>query len=64
MIAAHFGVARDSVKMILATELGLKEFSKRWMPHQLTQTQKMSQSSFLETFSKLLNTIGSCNSTE
>jgi hypothetical protein len=27
-IAAHFRVARDSVKMILARELGLRKFSK------------------------------------
>jgi hypothetical protein len=33
IIAAHFGVARDWVKMILAREFDLKEFSRGWLPN-------------------------------
>jgi hypothetical protein len=32
IIAGEFGVARDSVKMILAIEVGLETFSRRWLP--------------------------------
>jgi hypothetical protein len=40
MIAGHFGIARDLVKMILAKELGLQKYPKRWPPHQLSEVQK------------------------
>jgi hypothetical protein len=33
IITAHFGVARDLVKMIFARELGLKRYSRQWLPN-------------------------------
>jgi hypothetical protein len=46
IIAAHFGIARDSVKMILAREVGLETFSRRWLPRQLSGAQKKSRVEF------------------
>jgi hypothetical protein len=40
IIAAHFEVAYDSMNMIFARELDLKEFSRRWLPRQLSDAQK------------------------
>jgi hypothetical protein len=40
IISAHFRIARDSVKIIPARELGRKKTSKRWLPHKLSNTQK------------------------
>jgi hypothetical protein len=37
IIAIHFRVACNSVKMILAREHGLKTFLRRWLPHQLSE---------------------------
>jgi hypothetical protein len=46
IIAAHFGVAHDSVKMIRAREFGLKQFSRRWLLDQLNGAHKKSQVEF------------------
>jgi hypothetical protein len=40
IIATHFGIARDSMRKILARELGPKKFSRRWLPVQLSEAQK------------------------
>jgi hypothetical protein len=43
IIAAHFWVARHSVKTILEREFGLQKFSRRWLLHQLSEAQKESR---------------------
>jgi hypothetical protein len=61
---SHFGVTRYSVELILARELGIKQFSRGWLLHQRSDAQKSPESPFLEIVSKFLKTTESCNSTE
>jgi hypothetical protein len=46
IIAAQFGVVRDSVKTILSRELDLQEFARRKLPHSLSEAQKKSRVEF------------------
>jgi hypothetical protein len=41
MLSRHFDVCVTTVKDILACDLGLKEFTRRWMPHTLSGPQKV-----------------------
>jgi hypothetical protein len=40
IIAMHFNVSHSTVKDILSQELGLRTFSRRLIPHQLSDPQK------------------------
>jgi hypothetical protein len=43
MIAKHFLIKPYTVKEILQTELGMRKFSRRWVPHSLTYAQKVAR---------------------
>jgi histone-lysine N-methyltransferase SETMAR len=40
MMAKHFRIARGTVTDILRRDLGLRKFTRRWVPHQLSPAQK------------------------
>jgi transposase len=40
VMSKHFGLSPPTVKEILRRELGLKKFSRRWVPHLLSDAQK------------------------
>jgi hypothetical protein len=41
MLSRHFGVCATAVKHILARDLRLKKFTRPWVPHTLSGTQKV-----------------------
>jgi hypothetical protein len=41
MIAQHFDESRHTIKQILQWELGLWKFSRMWVPHLLTDSQRI-----------------------
>jgi hypothetical protein len=43
MITKHFLVNPHTVKEILQRELGMRKFSRRWVPHSLTSAQKVAR---------------------
>jgi hypothetical protein len=43
MIAKHFLINPYTVKEILQRELGMRKFSRRWVPHSLTSAQKVAR---------------------
>jgi hypothetical protein len=40
VIAEHFGQSKHIIKEILERELGLRRFSRKWVPHSLSDLQK------------------------
>jgi hypothetical protein len=64
IIVAHFRVARDSVKMIPARNLGHEKLSRRWLPHQPSDAQKKSRVEFSRDLLQFFKAAGGCNSTE
>jgi hypothetical protein len=54
IIATQFGIARDSVKMILARELNLNIFSRRWLSDQLSDAQRKSLVEFSQGLLQIL----------
>jgi hypothetical protein len=39
-IAEHFGLSKPTIREIIERELGLRRFSRRWVPHSLSDSQK------------------------
>jgi hypothetical protein len=40
ILSRHFDISPPTVKEILHRELGLKKYSRRWVPHELSKGQK------------------------
>jgi hypothetical protein len=55
MRSRHFRLSPSTVKKILRRELGLQEFSRRWVPHLLSDDQKKLQ---VDASLKLLSLLG------
>jgi hypothetical protein len=41
VLSRHFNVSATTVKEILAVDLGFRRFSRRWLPHTLSDPQKV-----------------------
>jgi hypothetical protein len=44
MLSYHFNVCATTVKEILDRDLGVKKFTRRWVPHTLSNPQKLNRS--------------------
>jgi transposase len=53
-LAQHFLTSVPTIKEILQRELGLKEFSRRWVPHFLSPTQNVAH---VEALTKMLRIL-------
>jgi hypothetical protein len=40
LIAQYFGLSKPTIKDIIERELGLRRFSRKWLPHSLSESQK------------------------
>jgi hypothetical protein len=40
VIAQHFDLFQSPIKDIIERELGLRQFSRRWLPHSLSESEK------------------------
>jgi hypothetical protein len=43
-LSRHFDISPPTVKKILHRELGLKKYSRKWVPHELSEDQKSAES--------------------
>jgi histone-lysine N-methyltransferase SETMAR len=43
VLAKYFSTSLPTISRILTTHLGLRKFSRRWVPHELTDDQKLSR---------------------
>jgi hypothetical protein len=41
LLAQHFGESKHTIKEKFNSELGLRMFSRRWVPHSLSDSQKV-----------------------
>jgi hypothetical protein len=54
VIAQHFLATGPTIKDILQRELGMRKFSRRWVPHFLSPAQKVARVEALKTILRVL----------
>jgi transposase len=54
MLSRHFNVSATTVKEILARDLGMRKFTRRWVPHTLSDLQKVKR---VETSTELFHIL-------
>jgi hypothetical protein len=54
VIARHFAISKPTIKDIIDGELGLRRFSRRWLPHSLRESPKADRVGMASDLSTLL----------
>jgi hypothetical protein len=57
MISRHFSVCTTTAKEILVRDLGLKKFTRRWVPHTLSDPQKVMKTEESNKLLQILNDL-------